>query len=345
MSLQAVAERAKVSTATVSRVLNGVDVVRASTRLRVEIAIADLKYHPNLHARSLAGAVNKTIGVIVSNLDNPFFLDVYRAIESDCHASGYEVVVANTLYRPEQLAAGVRMMIGRRVAGLALIVSEMDDSMVRELTEGQIPVALYDVGVAGGHVTKIRVNYRRGVERMVDYLSALGHKDFAFIGHHSGLSPLNERWTAVVECTQATNSGITVKQALGDDSLQGGKNAAAELFSAGTPPTAIICVNDLMAVGALLELRERGLHVPRDVSVTGFDGIELSKFCHPALTTVNIPRDQIGHTIFQSLAPGGAANQLVGREFAITPELVVRESTAPRPAHGDRQKAKDASRG
>jgi LacI family transcriptional regulator len=82
-------------------------------------AIAELKYHPNLHARSLAGAVNKTIGVIVSNLDNPFFLDVYRAVESDCHANGYEVVVANTLYRPEQLTASVRVMIGRRVAGLA----------------------------------------------------------------------------------------------------------------------------------------------------------------------------------------------------------------------------------
>src|SRR4051812_50066323 len=103
MSLQAVAERAGVSTATVSRVLNGVDVVRNSTRTRVMKAVAELKYHPNLHARNLAGAVNKTIGVIVSNLDNPFFLDVYRAVESDCHANGYEVVVSNTLYEPARL--------------------------------------------------------------------------------------------------------------------------------------------------------------------------------------------------------------------------------------------------
>src|SRR5271165_1661784 len=108
MSLQDVAARAGVSTATVSRVLNGVDVVKNSTRVRVMKAIVDLKYHPNLHARSLAGAVNKTIGVIVSNLDNPFFLDVYRAVESDCHANGFEVVLANTMYRPEQLAASIR---------------------------------------------------------------------------------------------------------------------------------------------------------------------------------------------------------------------------------------------
>jgi DNA-binding LacI/PurR family transcriptional regulator len=327
MSLETVAKRARVSTATVSRVLNGVDVVKTSTRARVIKAIADLKYHPNLHARSLAGAVNKTIGVVVSNLDNPFFLDVYRAVESDCHSEGYEVVVANTLYRPEQLAASVRTMIGRRVAGLALIVSEMDDEIVQELTEGQTPVVLYDVGAAGGHVTKIRVNYRRGVERIVDYLSSLGHKHFGFIGHHSGLAPLSERCNAVLESVKVTDSRATVRQALDTDSLQGGRRAAAELLSSGELPTAIICVNDLMAVGALLELRERGLQVPRDISVTGFDDIELAKYCYPALTTVNIPRDQVGHTVFRSLAVGGGAREALGREFSINPELVVREST------------------
>ena len=329
MSLEAVAKRAKVSTATVSRVLNGVDVVKTSTRIRVMKAIADLKYHPNLHARSLAGAVNKTIGVIVSNLDNPFFLDVYRAVESDCHAEGHEVVVANTLYRPEQLAASVRMMIGRRVAGLALIVSEMDDGIVQELTEGQTPVVLYDVGSAGGHVTKIRVSYRRGVERIVDYLTTLGHRDFGVIGHHSGLAPISERCNAVLETARAADSRATVRQALDSDSLQGGRRAAAELLSSGELPTAIICVNDIMAVGALLELKERGLQVPRDISVTGFDDIELAKYCYPALTTANIPRDHVGHTVFRSLAVGGSAREALGREFSINPELVVRESTGP----------------
>jgi LacI family transcriptional regulator len=329
MSLQAVAERAGVSTATVSRVLNGVDVVKNSTRVRVMKAIADLKYHPNLHARSLAGAVNKTIGVIVSNLDNPFFLDIYRAVESDCHANGYEVVVANTLYRPEQLTASVRMMIGRRVAGLALIVSEVDDSVVEELSLGEIPVVLYDVGKAGGHVTKIRVDYRRGGERVVDYLTALGHKDLGLIGHHSALGPISERCNAVLARAQRADTAATVRQASDADSLQGGKRAAAELLSTGRPPSAIICVNDIMAVGALFELRERGLHVPRDVSVTGFDNIELAKFCYPPLTTVHIPRDEIGHTVFRSLARHDKTKEMAGREFAIAPELVVRDSTGP----------------
>jgi len=329
MSLQAVAERAGVSTATVSRVLNGVDVVRHSTRTRVMKAVAELKYHPNLHARSLAGAVNKTIGVIVSNLDNPFFLDVYRAVESDCHANGYEVVVSNTLYRPDRLEASVRMMVGRRVAGLALIVSEIYDSIVEDLTEGGTPVVLYDVGVAGGHVTKIKVNYRKGVERVIDYLTALGHTDIGFIGHDSVLGPIAERCNAVLECALAANSGATVRQVTDSDSLQGGKRAAAELLALGPAPTAIVCVNDLMAVGALLELRERGIQVPRDISVTGFDNIELAKFCAPALTTVHIPRDEIGHTVFRSLSIDSKHKEIVGREFAITPELVVRDSCGP----------------
>jgi DNA-binding LacI/PurR family transcriptional regulator len=140
MSLEQVAKRARVSTATVSRVLNGVDVVKSSTRARVMKAVTELKYHPNLHARSLAGGRSRTVGVIVSNLDNPFFVDVYRAVETDCHARGYELVVANTLYRSEQLAASVRMMLGRRVAGLAVIVSEMDDDIITELTENEIPI-------------------------------------------------------------------------------------------------------------------------------------------------------------------------------------------------------------
>src|SRR5437764_14825072 len=109
MSLEEVAKKAGVSTATVSRVMNGVEVVKSSTRARVMRAMTELRYHPNLHARSLAGGRSRTLGVIVSNLDNPFFLDVYRALETDCHAQGYEVLLATTAYRAEQLAASSRL--------------------------------------------------------------------------------------------------------------------------------------------------------------------------------------------------------------------------------------------
>jgi DNA-binding LacI/PurR family transcriptional regulator len=328
VSLEEVAKKSGVSTATVSRVLNGVDVVKSSTRTRVMKAITELKYHPNLHARSLAGGLSRTIGVVVSNLDNPFFLDVYRAVESDCHAKGYEVLVANTSYNPDQLAASVRLMIGRRVAGLAAVVSEIDENIIQELTESRLPVVFYDVGTPGGNISKIRVNYRKGVEEIVEYLTALGHTDMAFIGHHAVLGPIDERRRALFDTLKAISPNASVRVVADADSLDGGSRAVASLLDHGAAPTAIICVNDLMAVGALKELRERGLRVPEDVSVTGFDNIKLSEYCWPPLTTVNIPRDGIGHTLFTSLVPDD--EELVsGREFVIDPEFVIRASTGP----------------
>jgi LacI family transcriptional regulator len=329
MSLEQVAKKAGVSTATVSRVLNGIDVVKNSTRVRVVKAMTELKYHPNLHARSLAGGRSRTLGVIVSNLDNPFFLDVFSAVESDCHVHGYEVLVANTSYRSEQLVANTRLMIGRRVAGLAVIVSEMEDAIVSELTESKIPIVFYDVGTAGGNITKIRVNYRRGVERIVEYLVTLGHEQLAFIGHHAILAPIDERRRALFDTVGLVCPNASIRVAADSDSLEGGRQAARELLSSGPAPTAIICVNDFMAVGVLKELRERGIRVPEDISVTGFDNIKLSEFCYPALTTVHIPRDRIGHTLFTSLAPDANNAGTVGKEFVIDPEFVVRDSTGP----------------
>ena len=329
MSLEEVAKRSGVSTATVSRVLNGVAVVKSSTRASVMKAAAELKYHPNLHARNLAGGRSRTIGVIVSNLDNPFFLDVYRALEEDCHSHDYEVLVANTAYSSKQLIAAIRLMIGRRVTGLAVIVSEMEDAIVRELTESQLPTVLYDVGAAGGNITKIRVNYRQGVERIVEYLAALGHQKMSFIGHHTVLGPLDERRRALFDTVRVVCPNATVRVAVDGDSLDGGRQAVREILSSGPAPTVIICVNDLMAVGALKELRDRGIRVPQDVSVTGFDNIKLSEFCCPALTTVHIPRDRIGHSLFTSLAPGSNGATSVGKELVIDPEFVVRDSTGP----------------
>ena len=329
MNLEDVARLAKVSTATVSRVLNGVDVVRPGTRARVMKAVLELKYHPNLHARSLAGVPSKTLGVIVSNLENPFFLDVYRSLEVDCRNNGYEVLVANTDYRAEQLVASVRLMIGRRVAGLAVIVSEMEGALIQELTESQIPAVFYDVGPSTPNIMNIRVNYKSGVARMVAHLAGLGHRRFAFIGHHSGLGPINERYSAVREAVGLLSPDAELHAIAGNDSLEGGRQAARSLLESGYAPTAMVCVNDLMAVGAMRELRECGLRVPEDVSVTGFDNIRLSEFCCPPLTTVHIPRDRIGHLLFSILAPGTQPANPAGADIIIEPDLVVRESSGP----------------
>jgi DNA-binding LacI/PurR family transcriptional regulator len=328
MNLEQVARRAKVSTATVSRVLNNASVVKSTTRARVVKAIEELKYHPNLHARSLAGGKSRTIGVIASNMENPFFFDIYKTIESDAHTRGYEVVMANTDYRSEQLVTSVRLMIGRRVAGLAVIVSEMAPELMDELTDARIPVVFYDVGTPRGNVTNIRVNYRRGIEKVVDYLYSLGHRRLGFIGHHAILGPINERMKAVMDAVGRIPS-LEVRTAADADTLEGGRQAARQLLANGYAPTAIICVNDVTAVGVLRELRERGLRVPQDVSVTGFDNVKLSEFCYPALTTVHIPREQIGHIICESLMSKSGKSAVAEAEIVIDPEFVLRDSTGP----------------
>ncbi len=327
MNLEQVARRAKVSTATVSRVLNNASVVKTATRNRVMKAIEELKYHPNLHARSLAGGNSKTLGVIVSNLENPFFFDIYKTIETDAHARGYEVVMANTDYRAEQLVASVRLMIGRRVTGLAAIVSEVDPALIEQLTESRIPVVFYDVGSPRRNITNIRVNYSRGIEKIVSYLHSLGHRKLGFIGHHAMLGPINERMKAVLDAVGRIPQ-LEVRSAADADSLEGGRQSARTLLSSGYEPTAIICVNDITAAGALAELRDRGLRVPEDISVTGFDNVKLSEFCYPALTTVHIPRERIGHIICDTLIPvPGAAP--ADPEIVIEPEFVLRDSTGP----------------
>jgi DNA-binding LacI/PurR family transcriptional regulator len=329
MNLEEVAKRAKVSTATVSRVLNNVGPVKTSTRARVIKAVEELKYHPNLHARNLAGGKSRSIGMIVSNLENPFFLDVFRAAESEAHAHGYEILAANTDYSAEQLVTNIRLMISRRVAGLALIVSEMDPGLTSELSENNIPVVFYDVGIPTQNISNIRVDYGRGIEKAVDYLHDVGHRRMAFVSHHATLGPLGIREKAFRKTVAQYSPEVKWTRAADIDGLDGGRRAAREIIDSGFEPTAIVCVNDFMAIGVLRELRERGLRVPEDVSVTGFDNIKLSEYCYPPLTTLHIPRESIGRIIFQTLVPESSKIRPPGREIVIDPEFVLRDSTGP----------------
>jgi DNA-binding LacI/PurR family transcriptional regulator len=327
MSLDEVAKLAHVSPATVSRVLNNLDVVKSSTRARVMKAVAELNYHPNLHARTLAGGRSRTLGIVMSNMENPFFFDVFRSLESSALANGYEVVAANTGYQPERLVSSIRLMMGRRVAGLAVIVSEMDPALRDELASGTMPVVFYDVGAPGKHITNIRVQYRKGIEKTVQYLHNLGHTRMAFIGHHAKLAPIDERKKAFLETVARYSPHLEVTTEAEADGPEGGRKAARQLLASGFTPSAIICANDFTAIGVLRELRDQGLKVPQDISVTGFDNIKLSEFCYPALTTVHIPRERIGQSVFESLIADPANMPNGNREILIDPEFVVRDST------------------
>lgn len=324
-SLQDVATKAGVSTATVSRVLNNIGVVKAGTKAKVLKAVEDLKYYPNIHARALAGGVSRTLGLVVSNLENPFFLDVFHALEGEAREKGYEVLIANTHYDPDRLVANVHLMLGRRVAGLALIVSEIAPNLLDELSERKVRTVVYDVGTPKPNILSIKMHYRRGMQRIVEYLHNMGHERMAFVGHHNTLGPLSARYQSFLEAVERYAPQVEHRTVASDDGYEGGREAVRELFASGMRPTAIVCVNDFMAIGVLRELRELGLRVPEDVSVTGFDNITLSEMMTPSLTTVHIPCDLLGRKIFLMLTEKGDLQ----REIVIEPELVLRESAGP----------------
>jgi DNA-binding LacI/PurR family transcriptional regulator len=329
MKLEDVARKARVSTATVSRVINNVGPVKATTRARVLKAIGALKYHPNLHARTLAGGKSRTVGMIVSNLANPFFLDIFRTLETDAHRHGYEVIVANTDYSPGQLRSSVHLMLARRVVGLAVIVSEMEPSLINELTEMNLPIAFYDVGRPAPNVTNIRANYQKGMTKVVQHLYSLGHRRMAFVGHHTRLEPLHDRKRAFVEAVKSYPGEVEFATIADADGPFGGQQATRRLLGSGFRPTAIICVNDFMAIGVLKEMREQGRNLPKDVSVTGYENVNLAQFASSTTTTVDIPREKIGRLAFQALLPEEPESDTRVREILLKPELVMRESTAP----------------
>jgi Transcriptional regulators len=329
-TLDDVARRARVSTATVSRVLNGSERVRSATRQRVLHAVEELSYTPDLNARSLAGAQTRSIGMIVSNITNPFFLDIFHSVEAGVRQRGHDLIVVNTDYSRDRLAASVTNLLGRRVAGLALVVSETVPRVVSTLG-GKLPIVLYD---GGGHrlrnVTNIRANYRGGMQRIMEYLYGLGHRRMAFIGHHTDLGPLHERREAFLAVAAEYAPAVKVMTVTSADGMPGGQLAMRQVLDSGFRPTAVACVNDLMAMGALRELHTRGVSVPGEVSVTGFDNISLTEFAVPSLTTADVPRETIGRLICEALMPTGHGPP-PGVDVVVETALVVRDSTARPP--------------
>ena len=327
MRLTDIGEKAGVSLTTVSRVVNGDRNVKASTRMRVQRAMQELNYYPNLHARSLAGGKSKTLGMLVSNLDNPFFLDIYRRFEHIAAEKGYDSVISATHYNPERLCANIRSMIGLRVAGIAAMVSEMEPQVVEELAKAGTPVVFYDVGPAGKHITNIRLDYKKGMRMLVEYLHALGHRRMAFLSYPLPLKATEERRTAFLETMAAHDAPALVVNAA-SDGFASARSAALEVLRSGFKPTAILCVNDLTAVGVLKELSEQGIPVPQEMSVAGFDDILLSQYLIPSLTTIHIPRDQIAELAIEVLVPSHPDLRAKrGQEIQVEPQLIVRQST------------------
>jgi DNA-binding LacI/PurR family transcriptional regulator len=285
-----------------------------------------LRYYPNLHARSLAGGKSRTIGIIVSNLENPFFVDVIRHLELLADARGMDSVVSATHYEPERLRKHVKSMLGRRVAGIAAIVSEMESHVIDELASAGIPVVFYDVGRAGGKITNIRFDYRTGMRQLVEHLHSLGHRRMTFVAYPGHLGPTEDRRESFQETAKKLGIAANVVVARADG-FEGGSEVAARILQSPKRPTAILCVNDTTAVGVLHKLGAEGVAVPGEISVTGFDNIQLAQYTHPPLTTVHIARDRLAALAMEGLAPLAGKPLPAGQEWVVAPELVVRQST------------------
>ncbi len=333
MNIKAVAKRAGVSTATVSRTINGSAKVSPKTADRVRSAINDLNFYPNTNARALGSGRSSLYGLIISDITNPFFPEIAKAFEDVAVEHGQEVLMANTNYDPVRMEMCVRRMLQRKVDGVAILTSEMDDKLVKVLSGRNIPIVFLDTGKPDKGISVVRINYAVGVDRGMDHLIRLGHRRFAFISGPLHLASALTRFRAFNEGL-ARNHLIT-HQALiqeGNHRVDGGHDAMARILESGARPTAVMASNDLTAIGAMGAIYEHGLKVPDDVSVLGYDDIQLSAFTQPALTTIRLPREEIARIAFHALFrsnPQGANKPIDGEEHLVQSTLIVRKSTGP----------------
>ncbi len=329
MNIKEIAKRANVSTATVSRTLNNTAHVEPATAQKVRQAIKELHYRPNITARALASGRSFTIGLLVSDIVNPFFPELVKGFEDAATARGYDVLVANTNYDVERMTSCVRRFIERKVDGVAIMTSEVNRNLIRELERRSIPIVFLDVGVVGRRISNVRVDYTRGMSEAVAHLLALGHNRIAFIAGPADLRSAHIRRTCFLECLK--EFGISENKLLmqvGDHKIEGGEAAMNRLLRLKRRATAVLASNDLMAIGALKAVRAANLRVPEDVSVIGFDDIEWAKHADPPLTTISLSRAEIAVQAFAALIGNIDEADARGMESSVKTRLIIRRSTA-----------------
>jgi LacI family transcriptional regulator len=328
MNIREVARVARVSTATVSRTINGSEKVSPETAERVREAIRALKFYPNNNARALGSGRSSLYGLIISDITNPFFPELVRSFEEIAVQYGQEVLVANTNYDPARMETCVRRMLHRKVDGVAILTSEMDKHLIDEFSSRRIPMVFLDMGVVSEGVSNIVLDYAAGVDAAVQHLTDLGHSEIGFIAGPMNLTSARIRREGFIASLE--RKGIRLNPALievGDHRMGGGHDAMARMLAGKPRPTAVLASNDLTAIGAMGAIFEQGLGVPQDISVIGFDDIDLSSFTQPPLTTIRVSRPEIARTAFRALYRTNQEASLQGAEFTIHPTLVERKST------------------
>lgn len=334
-TLEDVARRAGVSTATVSRSLNAPDRVRPETRSRVDAAVAELGYTPNFGARALASSRTNTIGVVIPTMESAIFALGLQAMEDELSASGVTLLAATSHYSAQREAEQVRALIARGVDGVILIGEERPAATYALLQDRGVPfVLVWSYRRESPHVC-VGFDNRAAARRMAELVLDRGHRR---IGMIAGITADNDRAQARIEGVRAALSGrgLTLDPPLLVEcayTVEASAEVAARLLSRDPRPTALICGNDVQAAGAIRGARRLGLETPRDVSVVGFDDIELAIAVDPPLTTVRVPHRRMGKAAAQLLLHMIGAGVL-GESVRIESRIVERASLGPPPATG-----------
>ncbi len=302
-TLNDVAEAAGVSTATVSRCLNAPDKVVEATRIKVLDAVDRLGYSPNFGARAMVAKRTNTIGAIIPTMENAMFARGLQAFQEKLHAHGYTLLVASSSYQSEIEAAQIRSLVARGAEGLLLIGQDRPPEILKFLRTQRIPALATWVFAPGGDLPSVGFDNRAAMAEMTAEVLRLGHRNLGVI---SAFTNGNDRSSARVEgirqAVQDANLPDTVltivETAYG---VETGQAAMAELLSGDIRPTAVLCGNDVLAAGAMIEARARDLRVPDDISITGFDDLEMAQVVDPQLTTVHVPHREMGTTAAAAL--------------------------------------------
>jgi LacI family transcriptional regulator len=327
-TMREVADKAKVSPTTVSHVINNTRFVSEDVRARVTAAMKELGYRPNALARSLRRGITFTIGLILPDSANPFFAEIGRAIEETAFQYGYNVILCNTEgeYNREQIY--VDLLTKKQVDGLIFVAAGAQSESLSSLLQDDILVVLIDRQVPGIDVDVVLSDNRQGGYLATKHLVDLGHTRIACISGPSDITPSSERVIGYLQALQEAGMPPDEKLIIsGNFRVESGHQIVQELLAFPNPPTAVFASNDLMAIGAMRAVTQKGLRVPEDVSIVGFDDIELASYISPALTTVRQPKMEMGKTAVDLLIKQTQEGNRTASLTILNNELIVRDST------------------
>lgn len=333
VTIKDVARLANVAPSTVSRVLANNSTISEKTKKRVQKVIKELGYHPNLNARSLINQMTNAIGIVMPDsasktFQNPFFPEVIRGISSFIHNREYSLYMLTGETQEEIYKGVVKMVQGRRVDGIVLLYSRINDKVMQYLIEQKFPFVLIGKPQqAGQDITYIdNDNYSAG-KGVTEYLIKLGHKHIAFIGGNPNLMVTKERLSGFKEAHKNAGMDISDEYICHMEFLkEGGKEAVEQLILLKQPPTAIVVTDDLMTLGVLSALSEKGYTVPDDISVVSFNNLIFSEISNPPLTSVDVRIFQLGYESAQSLVEKIESPNLLPKNIIVPYTIVKRHS-------------------